>query len=239
MDHIIENKIFKPKYTYGIFPVVKSGEDAIVFDNLDRKRELCKFHFLRQQEKKENETHYYSLVDFLEEKNQNKNFIGAFCVTTGKEVEQFSKTFEDKHDDYNSIIVKALGDRFAEALAEMLHHQIRLRWNSPNESINLNMMIKEKYHGIRPAPGYPACPDHTEKRTIWRLLDIEKNLNIDLTESCAINPACSISGLYFDHPESKYFMLGKIGKDQVTDYASRKNISLEEAEKWLRPNLGY
>ena len=121
----------------------------------------------------------------------------------------------------------------------MLHHKIRLQWNSPSESIDLDSMIKEKYQGIRPAPGYPACPDHSEKKTIWNILNIKENLGIDLTESCAINPPCSISGLYFEHPESKYFMLGKIGKDQISDYAKRKNVSIEEAEKWLRPNLNY
>jgi len=239
LNQIIEQKIFQPKYTYGIFPVKKDGEDAIIYADKHSGREVGKFHFLRQQERKENDTHFYSLVDFLEDKDDHKNYIGAFCVTTGKEVEEFAKSFEEKNDDYTAIIVKAIGDRFAEALAEMLHHKIRVQWNSPNESIDLDSMIKEKYKGIRPAPGYPACPDHSEKKTIWNILDVEKNLGIELTESCAINPACSISGLYFDHPESKYFMLGKIGKDQVSDYARRKNISIEETEKWLRPNLSY
>jgi len=239
LNQIIEQKIFQPKYTYGIFPVKKDGEDAIIYADKHSGHEVGKFHFLRQQERKENDTHFYSLVDFLEDKDDHKNYIGAFCVTTGKEVEEFAKSFEEKNDDYTAIIVKAIGDRFAEALAEMLHHKIRVQWNSPNESIDLDSMIKEKYKGIRPAPGYPACPDHSEKKTIWNILDVEKNLGIELTESCAINPACSISGLYFDHPESKYFMLGKIGKDQVSDYARRKNISIEETEKWLRPNLSY
>ena len=239
LKRIIDQKLFKPKYTYGIFPVTKNGEDAIIYSDNKCKNQIGKFHFLRQQEKKENETHYYSLVDFLEDKNQQKNFIGAFCVTTGPEVDDLAKSFEKQNDDYSAIIVKALGDRFAEALAEMLHHQIRLEWNSPDESIDLDSMIREKYKGIRPAPGYPACPDHSEKKIIWDILQINENLGIELTESCAINPPCSISGLYFDHPESKYFMLGKIGKDQITNYAKRKNISIDEAEKWLRPNLSY
>ena len=239
LKEVINKKLFKPKYTYGIFPASKVGEDAILYNDLDKTDEIGKLHFLRQQERKENETHYYSLVDFLEKDNQNKNFIGAFCVTTGEEVEDFAKIYEKQNDDYTSIIIKAIGDRFAEALAEMLHHKIRLEWNSPNESIDLDSMIKEKYQGIRPAPGYPACPDHSEKKIIWDILNIKENLGIDLTESCAINPPCSISGLYFEHPESKYFMLGKIGKDQISDYAKRKNISIKEAEKWLRPNLNY
>ena len=239
LDKIIKENIFKPKYTYGIFPVKKDGEDAIIFNNEERTNGLGKFHFLRQQEKKENETHYYSLVDFLEDSNDQKNYVGAFCVTTGYEVEKFAKAFEQKNDDYTAIIVKALGDRFAEALAEMLHYKIRKNWNSPNENIDLDLMLKEKYNGIRPAPGYPACPDHSEKQTIWKILDIQKNLGIELTESCAINPPCSISGMYFDHPESKYFMLGKIGKDQIQSYSKRKGISIEEAEKWLRPYLNY
>jgi len=239
LNTIIEKKLFKPKYTYGIFPAKKIGQDAILYKDLDRRQEVGKLHFLRQQERKENETHYYSLIDFLEDENQEKNFVGAFCVTTGTEVEEYAKKFEDNNDDYSSIIIKAIGDRFAEALAEMLHHKIRLSWNSPEESIDLDSMIREKYRGIRPAPGYPACPDHSEKKEIWKILDIDNNLKIDLTESCAINPPSSISGLYFEHPESKYFMLGKIGKDQVREYANRKDISLEEVEKWLRPYLNY
>ena len=145
---------------------------------------------------------------------------------TGREVEEYAKTFEEKNDDYTSIIVKALSDRFAEALAEKLHCQIRREWNSPDENIDLDSLIKEKYQGIRPAPGYPACPDHSEKKMIWELLDIEKNLEIELTESCAINPPCSISGMYFDHQESKYFMLGKLVKTKLKAMQNEKIFQL-------------
>jgi 5-methyltetrahydrofolate--homocysteine methyltransferase len=239
LNTIIKNNIFKPSYTYGIFPAKKNGEDAILYKDLECKNHIETLHFLRQQDRKENDTHYYSLIDFLEDKNQSKNFIGAFCVTAGYEVEKYAKSYEQKNDDYTAIIIKAIGDRFAEALAEMLHHKIRLNWNSPQESLGLSSMIREKYQGIRPAPGYPACPDHSEKKTIWNLLEIKKNLGIELTESCAINPPSSITGLYFEHPEAKYFMLGKIGRDQVSEYAKRKGISIDNAEKWLGPNLDY
>jgi 5-methyltetrahydrofolate--homocysteine methyltransferase len=160
---------------------------------------------------------------------------------TCKGVDEFANYFEKKGDDYQSIMVKALGDRFAEGFAEYLHHQIRIAWGyGKSEPIaNFESMILEEYRGIRPAPGYPACPEHTEKRKIWNLMKTDKAVGIKLTESCAMFPGSSVSGFYFSHPESKYFSVGKIDRDQVADYAARKGMTLAEAEKWLAPNLGY
>ena len=173
--------------------------------------------------------------------SQKPDYLGAFAVTAGKGVEDLSDYYESKKDDYNSILVKSLGDRIAEALAEMLHLQVRKEYWGYNKDENLNndQLIKEKYIGIRPAPGYPACPDHSEKTTLFKLLNVKNELNISLTESYAMSPSSSVSGFYFSHPESSYFGIGKINKDQVEDYAKRKGVSIQDAEKWLGPNLSY
>jgi 5-methyltetrahydrofolate--homocysteine methyltransferase len=161
-------------------------------------------------------------------------------VTTGIGVDALVKKFEADHDDYNAILVKALADRLAEAFAELLHHRARIEWGyGRDERPSLDDLIHERYRGIRPAPGYPACPDHTEKATLWQLLDVESAASIRLTENFAMHPAASVSGFYFAHPKSRYFSLGKIGRDQVEDYARRKGLSVDETERWLRPNLGY
>lgn len=166
--------------------------------------------------------------------------MGLFAVTAGLGIETYLKRFEDSHDDYNSILIKALADRLAEAHAEYLHYKIRTEfWGYSEEPFDNEAFIAEQYRGIRPAPGYPACPDHTEKRILFDTLDVEKNTGISLTESCAMYPASSVSGFYFAHPESRYFNVGKFGKDQITDYAKRKGQSVEETEKWLSSNLGY
>jgi 5-methyltetrahydrofolate--homocysteine methyltransferase len=169
------------------------------------------------------------------------DYLGAFAVTSGIGIEERVRAFEKLHDDYSAIMLKALADRFAEAFAERLHEVVRKElWGyAAGESLDNNALIEEKYIGIRPAPGYPACPEHTEKQTIWKLLDPEKNAGISLTESCAMYPAASVSGWYFSHPESKYFGLGQISRDQVADYAARKGMSMEEAERWLAPVLNY
>ncbi|HRH34711.1 MAG TPA: vitamin B12 dependent-methionine synthase activation domain-containing protein, partial [Catalimonadaceae bacterium] len=169
-----------------------------------------------------------------------RDYIGGFAVAIFG-AEEKAREFEKDHDDYQSIIVKALADRFAEALAEWLHERVRIEWwgYSKQESLNREELIKEKYQGIRPAPGYPACPDHTLKSELFRLLNAEKSVGIQLTESLAMYPASAVSGMYYAHPDSRYFGLGKIEKDQVRDYALRKGVSLEEAEKWLSPNLNY
>ena len=166
--------------------------------------------------------------------------IGAFAVTAGHGVDEFAKSFEEENDDYNSIMAKALGDRLAEAFAEYLHKKVRKEWSfGSKESLSNDDLIREKYRGIRPAAGYPACPDHTEKQRLWDLLEVEKNTGMRLTESCAMWPASSVSGLYFAHPEAKYFAIGKINEDQIVDLANRKNMSKKEVEKWLSPNLNY
>ena len=202
-----------------------------------------KLHFLRQQVSRENSKRpNFCLSDFVSPiSSKIKDFIGGFLVTAGDGIEKLSKEYEDKKDDYNAIMVKALGDRIAEALAEMMHAEVRKKyWGyAKEENLSNEELIKENYTGIRPAPGYPACPDHTEKSTLFELLEVSKNLKVELTESFAMSPASSVSGLYFSHPESSYFGVGKINKDQVLDYANRKGVAVEDIEKWLGPNLSY
>ena len=178
------------------------------------------------------------MADFV---SPNQDYFGAFAVTTGIGIEERISAFESNHDDYSSIMLKALADRLAEALAEMMHKKVRTElWGyAQNEGLNNDDLIREKYQGIRPAPGYPACPDHTEKIELFKLLDADNKIGIELTENLAMYPASSVSGWYVGHPESKYFGLGKITKDQVENYAERKQMSIEEMEKWLGPNLGY
>ncbi|MFM6975261.1 MAG: vitamin B12 dependent-methionine synthase activation domain-containing protein, partial [Sphingobacteriaceae bacterium] len=196
----------------------------------------------RQQAEKPAGEPYYCLADFVVPKDTGKtDYIGGFAVTAGIGCDKLVKQFEDQHDDYNSILAKALADRLAEAFAEKMHELVRREyWGyAPKEALNNEDLIKEKYQGIRPAPGYPACPEHTEKRTLFDLLNAEKAVGIQLTENFAMYPAAAVSGFYFANPEARYFGLGKISQDQVADYAKRKNMSTEEAEKWLSPNLGY
>ena len=197
---------------------------------------------LRQQGKKTAKAPNISLADFIAPKDSGmKDYIGAFAVTTGLGIEKHIERFENDHDDYQSIMVKALADRMAEAFAEMLHHKVRTEyWGyAKTENLDNEELIHEKYQGIRPAAGYPACPDHTEKSTIFEMLNAEELAGIQLTESYAMYPTAAVSGLYFSHPESKYFGLGKIAKDQLQSYAQRKNMSVDEMERWLRANLNY
>ena len=199
-----------------------------------------KFLTLRQQSKKASGKPNRSLADFIAPKESGKqDYMGCFCVSTGFGTEKLAKEFEKNHDDYNAIMIKALADRLAEAFAEYLHKEVRTNfWGySPNETLTNNDLIRENYKGIRPAPGYPACPDHLEKATLWRLLNVEKRIGVKLTESLAMWPAASVSGYYFGNPGAKYFGLGKIKQDQVRDYSKRRNITEEQASKWLNPNL--
>ena len=192
--------------------------------------------------RKDNARANFALADFLAPKTSGlQDTIGAFVVTTGLCIEEHVKAFEDDHDDYSSIMLKAVADRLAEAFAERLHERTRKDiWGYvPNEDLDNEALVSESYHGIRPAPGYPACPDHTEKGLIWDLLKAEQNTGVSLTESFAMWPASSVSGLYFSHPESRYFGVGKIEKDQVQDYAQRKGMDLKTVERWLAPNLNY
>ncbi|GJM15255.1 MAG: methionine synthase [Thermodesulfobacteriota bacterium] len=241
LTQIVTEKRFRPRAVISLWPANSIGDDIEIYSDNSRTKVISKFHSLRQQKEKGDEETYLALSDFVAPRESNReDYIGGFVVTSGEEVEQFSDTFKENHDDYSAIMVQALGDRIAEALAEMIHKRVRDKWGyGLEEDLSSEDLIKEKYRGIRPAPGYPASPDHTEKGTLWKLLDVEKNIGVELTENYAIYPPSSVAGLYFAHPESKYFHLGQIDRDQVEDFATRKGISVEEAEKWLRPNLGY
>jgi len=239
LKKITKEQWFQPKAVFGLFPAHQINDDDIqVYDENHQPKEV--FLTLRQQTEKANQVPNIALADFIMPKNDTVyDYVGCFCVTVGNKVEEIANNFKQKQDDYNEILVKALADRFAEAFAEYLHLKIRKDfWGYiATENLDTNQLIMEEYQGIRPAPGYPACPDHLEKPTIFKLLEIEKNINVQLTESMAMTPASTVSGYYFAHPQSKYFGLGKINQEQLTDYAQRRNITLEEATKWLNPNL--
>ena len=226
---------------YGLFPADAIGDDVELYAGSTRGTPLMRLHFLRQQADWGGNELCRSLADFIAPKETSlPDHIGAFAVTSGIGLKELCAGFRAKHDDYNAIMAEALADRLAEAFAECLHKRAREEWGyGRGENLTSDELIHEKYRGIRPAPGYPACPDHTEKGTIWRLLDVEKNAGIELTESFAMWPGSSVSGLYFAHPESRYFNLGKIERDQAVDYAARKGMSLTEVERWLGPNLNY
>jgi len=240
LDEISAHKKLKAKAVIGLFPAVRQGESVRVFEDVEREKEQTQFHFIRQQAQKRADQPNSSLVDYIApEETGIEDYIGFFAVTAGLGIEELLEEYKD--DDYKLILIKALADRLAEACAEYMHYKVRTEyWGySTEETFDNESLIAEEYVGIRPAPGYPACPDHTEKRTLFKLLDVENNIGISLTESCAMYPASSVSGFYFSHPQSRYFGVGKIQKDQVEHYAKRKNQSMEETEKWLSPNLGY
>jgi 5-methyltetrahydrofolate--homocysteine methyltransferase len=237
---ILKEKKLTAKGIYGIFPANQVNDDDIELLPTTNNQQPITFLTLRQQSQKTKGAPNIALSDFIAPKDSGKiDYMGAFCVTTGFGVDEWAAEFEKKLDDYNSIMVKALADRFAEAFAEYLHEKVRKEiWGyATDENLTTEDMIDEVYKGIRPAPGYPACPDHLEKPTIWKLLNVEKAIGVTLTESMAMWPASSVSGYYFGHPESKYFGLGKIKEDQVIDYAKRRNISTDKATKWLNPNI--
>ena len=239
LKRIFDEKLLKAKAVFGLFPANTINDDDIEIYNEEGKIEY-KLLTLRQQSKKREGIPNIALADFIAPKSSGKqDYVGAFCVSTGFGTEELAKQFEANHDDYNSIMIKALADRLAEAFAEYLHKEIRVNhWSyAQNENLSNEELIKENYKGIRPAPGYPACPDHLEKTTIWKLLNVKENIGVELTESLAMWPAASVSGYYFANPEAKYFGLGKITEDQLEDYAKRRSISNEEAIKWLNPNL--
>ncbi|OWP78266.1 methionine synthase [Flavobacterium oreochromis] len=241
LEKIISEKWFTAKGILGIFPANTVNDDDIeVLETTNNKQQTTNFLTLRQQSQKTAGAPNIALADFIAPKETGiQDYMGCFCVTTGFGVDEKAKEYETNLDDYNSILVKALGDRFAEAFAEYLHERVRKEiWGyASDENLTNEELIKETYKGIRPAPGYPACPDHLEKPTIWKLLDVENQIGVKLTESMAMWPAASVSGYYFANPQSKYFGLGKIKQDQVEDYAIRRGISVEEATKWLAPNL--
>ena len=241
LTEILDKKLLTAKAVFGLFPANAVDDDDIeVYTNDQREEVAVKFLTLRQQLKKREGKTNVALADFIAPKASGKpDHIGAFCVTAGFGTAELAKQYEEANDDYNAIMVKALADRLAEAYAEYLHEQVRRQhWGyAAEEQLDNEALIKESYKGIRPAPGYPACPDHLEKNTIWELLKVEENIGVSLTESLAMWPAASVSGYYFAHPEAHYFGVGKITQDQVKSFAERKNIAVEEAEKWLRPNL--
>jgi 5-methyltetrahydrofolate--homocysteine methyltransferase len=241
LDKIIEEKLLTARGVYGFFPANAVEDDVELYTDGTRKQVLEQFHFLRQQANREGSEPCRSLVDFIAPKETGlQDHIGAFAVTSGIGLKELCERFRAEHDDYNAIMAEALADRLAEAFAECLHKRVRAEWGyGCQEHLSNEELIEEKYRGIRPAPGYPACPDHTEKGTLWRLLDVQANTGMLLTESFAMWPGSSVSGLYFAHPNSRYFSLGKIDRDQVADYHARKGMSMAEVERWLGPNLNY
>lgn len=241
LDDLASSGKLNPRGVYGLFPANRVGDDVEIYSNEFRDELLVTGHHLRQQTEKTDFANY-CLADFVAPKSSGKaDYIGAFAVTGGLEEDTLADAYEAQHDDYNKIMVKALSDRLAEAFAEYLHEKVRkVHWGyAANENLSNEELIRENYQGIRPAPGYPACPEHTEKAAIWTLLDAENSVGMKLTESYAMWPGASVSGWYFSHPESKYFAVAQIQRDQVEDYAQRKGMPVSEVERWLAPNLGY
>ena len=237
---IIEENWLTAKARFGIFPVNSVGDDIEVYNNKEREKVIARWITLRQQLKKHKGISNLALADYIAPRESKKiDYAGAFCVTTGFGVEQKAKFFEENNDDYSSIMLKAIADRFAEAFAEYLHKEIRINyWGyTKEENLSNEDLIEEKYRGIRPAPGYPACPDHLEKKSLWKLLKVKETIGVKLTESLAMWPASSVSGYYFANPEAKYFGLGKIKEDQLISYSKRRGISLQNAKKWLSTNF--
>jgi 5-methyltetrahydrofolate--homocysteine methyltransferase len=241
LETIVKEKKFRVRGVCALWPANRVGDDVELYADTQRSSVIGKFHMLRQQNKKPEGQPNYSLADFIAPRESGRvDTIGGFAVTAGYEVGEYAESFEKQNDDYTALLIKALGDRFAEAAAEWLHKQCRDLWGfGKTENLTKEEFIREKYRGIRPAAGYPAGPDHTEKWELFRLLDATKHTGITLTESLAMNPASSVSGLYFAAPESRYFAVGKLGRDQIEDYAKRKGMPVAEVEKWLGPYLQY
>ncbi|MDH5693314.1 MAG: methionine synthase, partial [Gammaproteobacteria bacterium] len=243
LTQIVNHRWLKAKAVMKLFPANSVNDDDVeVYKDESRSEVLTTLNFLRQQQEKPRSGPNLCLADFVAPKTTElKDHVGVFAVTAGIGIEEHVQRFESQHDDYNSIMLKALADRLAESFAERLHQRVRTEfWGyMPEEELDNEALIRERYTGIRPAPGYPACPDHTEKQKLWDLLEVEKHTGIKLTEHFAMLPAASVSGIYFSHPDSQYFAVGKINRDQVDSYAKRKSMSLSEVERWLAPNLGY
>ena len=239
LKDIIDHRLLTAKAVYGLFPANSVGDDIEVYQDETRSDVRTVFHTLRQQSEKPEGNAHYALADFIAPKSTGfVDYLGGFAVTAGIGSDELCQGFERDHDDYNSIMAKALADRLAEAFAEWLHREVRNVWGyERDEHWSNEELIKERYRGIRPAPGYPACPDHTEKRVLFDLLKAERLIGLQLTETCAMLPAASVSGLYFAHPQARYFAVGKIHRDQVTEYAARKQMDVVDVERWLSPNL--
>ena len=241
LTRIVAEQRFNPRAILAFFPANSVGDSVELYADEQRTRVVETFHFLRQQNEKPADQFNHCLADYIAPKDSGRiDYLGAFAVTAGPGVEQFAAEFKAAQDDYSAIMVQALGDRIAEALAEYFHKQARdFSGYGRAENLTMDQIIHEKYRGVRPAPGYPACPDHTQKPQLWKLMDIEAATGMKLTESCAMTPASSVSGFYFNHPDSKYFAVGKLARDQIADYAARSARPTAEAEKWLAPYLGY
>ena len=242
LEDIIENKRFTARGVYGFFPANADGDDITIWTDDSRSEKQCSFHTLRQQIEKNNDKPNSALSDYVASPDapSPEDYVGGFVVGIHGADEWAEELKTKDMDDYKAIMVKAIADRLAEAFAELLHHRARVAWGYERQNeFNHNEIIKEIYRGIRPAPGYPAQPDHTEKETLFELLDASSVCGVDLTESCAMHPGAAVSGLIFSHPESHYFAITELQKDQIEDYATRKGWDLETAEKWLGPWLGY
>ncbi len=242
LDVIVEEKWLTARGVYGFFPAAAQGDDTLLYADDERTEPLATLHHLRQQGQHRDGVPNRSLADYVAPVETGlRDHVGGFAVTAGIGLPERVQAFKDDLDDYNAILLESLADRLAEAFAERLHQRVRKEFwgHDADETLSNEELIAEKYSGIRPAPGYPACPDHTEKLTLWELLDVEAATGITLTESMAMWPGASVSGWYFSHPQSQYFVVGRIGRDQVQAYADRKGWTLAEAERWLSPNLGY
>jgi 5-methyltetrahydrofolate--homocysteine methyltransferase len=242
LKQMISERWVQANAVIGFFPANSVDDDIEVYADESRTQVHFRLHHLRQQKPKPAGQPHYALSDFVAPRDSGvKDWIGAFAVTTGIGLDDKVREFEARHDDYSSIMLKALADRLAEALAERMHERARREfWGyAPEERFTNDQLVREEYRGIRPAPGYPACPDHTEKATLWQMLDVDKSAGIRLTESFAMYPTAAVSGWYFSHPEARYFQVGRIDADQVADYAQRKGMALAEAERWLAPLIGY
>jgi len=241
LAELVNKKLITPRGVIGFWPANSMGDDIQIYTDESRQTVRTTLHTLRQQlEQRRKAKPNYALADFIAPKDSGKpDWIGGFAVTAGHEVESMVEQYKQNHDDYRAIMLLALADRFAEAFAETMHERVRKQyWGYASDEVLSNEdMISEKYQGIRPAPGYPACPDHTEKETLFALLDAENQTGIGLTESFAMMPAASVSGIYYSHPESRYFAVGKIVEDQLLDYAERKGWTADEARRWLSPVL--
>jgi len=242
LQKIIADKMLRAEGVIGFYPAESKNEDVIIYEDDKKQKTSGTFHFLRNQEPKNEGIPNLSLADFIAPENSGiQDYIGGFVVTAGVGIEKWVTHYEKQGDDYSSFMLKIMADRLAEAFAELMHKKVRKEyWGyARQENLDITSLLKENYKGIRPAPGYPACPEHSEKLTLFDLLQAEKNTGISLTENFAMYPAASVSGYYFMHPFSQYFNLGKLSRDQVRDYSKRKGISLVVAEKYLKQNLNY
>ena len=242
LTQIVEEQWLGARGVVGFFPAAAVGDDIELYTDDSRSQVAARLYHLRQQRSLRADLANGCLADFVAPADTGiPDYMGAFAVTTGLGIEEHVARFEAAHDDYSAILLKALADRLAEAFAERLHQRVRREfWGyAPDEALDNQALIAESYQGIRPAPGYPACPDHTEKATLWDLLDVPNTAHMELTEAFAMLPTAAVSGWYFSHPSSRYFAVGKLGRDQVEDYARRKGWTFAKAERWLGPNLGY